>query len=199
MNDSAVLGALLPALAEVGRSYCPLVCPPTHASAGDCVSPGSSQDSGSFPLGYLDFIALEASARLVLTEPGGVQEETAVLGVPCLTLRDNTERPVTLTEGTNRLVRRHSDRIVAAALKVIAGPPAPRTPALWDGQAGQCIAATVLAAVRVVLGADLRRRRHERARLVRRPYVIPRTVRIEIPAARSVPPSLNYRLCSDSI
>jgi UDP-N-acetylglucosamine 2-epimerase (non-hydrolysing) len=53
------------------------------------------------PAGYLDFIALEASAQLVLTDSGGVQEETTVLGVPCLTLRDSTERPITLTEGTN--------------------------------------------------------------------------------------------------
>ena len=56
------------------------------------------------PAGYLDFIALEAQARLVLTDSGGVQEETTVLGVPCLTLRDNTERPITVTEGTNQLV-----------------------------------------------------------------------------------------------
>ena len=58
------------------------------------------------PVGYLDFVALEALARLVLTDSGGVQEETTVLGVPCLTLRDNTERPITLTEGTNQLVGR---------------------------------------------------------------------------------------------
>ena len=75
------------------------------------------------PLGYLDFIALEASARLVLTDSGGVQEETTVLGVPCLTLRDSTERPVTLTEGTNQLVGRDPDRIVKAALEVLAAPP----------------------------------------------------------------------------
>ena len=56
------------------------------------------------PAGYLDFVALQASARIVLTDSGGVQEETTVLGIPCLTLRDNTERPITLTEGTNQLV-----------------------------------------------------------------------------------------------
>jgi UDP-N-acetylglucosamine 2-epimerase (non-hydrolysing) len=92
------------------------------------------------PAGYLDFVALEASAALVLTDSGGVQEETTVLGVPCLTLRDNTERPVTLTEGTNQLVGRDPDRIVAAARRVLEAPPAPQSPALWDGSAGQRIA-----------------------------------------------------------
>jgi len=74
-----------------------------------------------------------------------VQEETTVLGVPCLTLRDNTERPVTLSEGTNQLVGRDPGRIVAAARQVLAGPPPPRRPALWDGRAGQRIAAVLLA------------------------------------------------------
>jgi UDP-N-acetylglucosamine 2-epimerase (non-hydrolysing) len=98
------------------------------------------------PAGYLDFIALEASARLVLTDSGGVQEETTVLGVPCLTLRDSTERPITVTEGTNRLVGRDPDRIVKAALEVLgAPPPRPGKPALWDGQAGQRIAAALVA------------------------------------------------------
>jgi UDP-N-acetylglucosamine 2-epimerase (non-hydrolysing) len=98
------------------------------------------------PAGYLDFIALEASARLVLTDSGGVQEETTVLGVPCLTLRDNTERPVTLTEGTNRLVGRDPGLIVRAAREVMAAPPPPpRRPALWDGRAGRRIAAALLA------------------------------------------------------
>ena len=97
------------------------------------------------PLGYLDFIALEASARLVLTDSGGVQEETTVLGVPCLTLRDNTERPITLTEGTNQLVGRDPSRIVKAAHEVLAAPPrSPRRPALWDGKAGQRIAAALV-------------------------------------------------------
>ena len=97
------------------------------------------------PAGYLDFIALEAAARLVLTDSGGVQEETTVLGVPCLTLRDNTERPITLTEGTNQLVGRDRDRIVKTALSVLQHPPSPRSPTLWDGRAGQRIAAALLA------------------------------------------------------
>jgi UDP-N-acetylglucosamine 2-epimerase (non-hydrolysing) len=75
-----------------------------------------------------------------------VQEETTVLGVPCLTLRDSTERPITVTEGTNRLVGRDPDLIVKVAREVLAAPaPGPRRPALWDGKAGQRIAAVLVA------------------------------------------------------
>jgi UDP-N-acetylglucosamine 2-epimerase (non-hydrolysing) len=96
------------------------------------------------PAGYLDFIALQASARLVLTDSGGVQEETTALGVPCLTLRDNTERPITVAEGTNQVVGLDPGRIVAAATEVLTNPPAKRTPALWDGKAGARIADVLL-------------------------------------------------------
>jgi UDP-N-acetylglucosamine 2-epimerase (non-hydrolysing) len=89
------------------------------------------------PLPYLDFIALEAEARLVVTDSGGVQEETSVLGVPCLTYRTSTERPVTLRLGTNRLVGTDPEALRRAALDVLAAPPPP-TPSipLWDGAAG---------------------------------------------------------------
>ena len=96
------------------------------------------------PLGYLDFLALEAAARVVLTDSGGVQEETTVLGVPCLTLRDNTERPVTVSEGTNVLVGRDPERILVAARRALARPPEPRRPALWDGSAGTRVADVLL-------------------------------------------------------
>ncbi len=83
-----------------------------------------------------------ASTRLIMTHSGGAQGDTTVLGVPCLTLRDSTERPITLTEGTNQLVGRDSDRIVKAAREVLAAPlPRPGKPGLWDGQAGRRIAA----------------------------------------------------------
>ncbi len=88
------------------------------------------------PLGYLDFLKLLAYARLVLTDSGGIQEETTVLGVPCLTLRNNTERPITVEEGTNRLVGLEPARIIGAALEVLGQPPQPgRVPYLWDGNA----------------------------------------------------------------
>jgi UDP-N-acetylglucosamine 2-epimerase (non-hydrolysing) len=98
------------------------------------------------PLGYLDFLALEAAARLVLTDSGGVQEETTVLGVPCLTLRDNTERPITVTEGTNTLVGRDPVRIEAEARRVLRDGVPARKPPLWDGHAGRRVAAAIVGA-----------------------------------------------------
>jgi UDP-N-acetylglucosamine 2-epimerase (non-hydrolysing) len=91
------------------------------------------------PEGYLGFLKLEAEARLVLTDSGGVQEETTVLGVPCLTLRENTERPITIREGTNQLVGLDPDQIVIHAEKALTEPRIPRRPALWDGHAAERI------------------------------------------------------------
>ena len=100
------------------------------------------------PLGYLDFLKLLAEARLVLTDSGGIQEETTILGVPCLTLRDNTERPVTVECGTNRLVGRDPARIVAAWGEIRDGSAvAPRVPPLWDGRAAERIAEVLLRAL----------------------------------------------------
>jgi UDP-N-acetylglucosamine 2-epimerase (non-hydrolysing) len=87
------------------------------------------------PLGYLDFLQLYSNSRLVLTDSGGIQEETTALGIPCLTLRQNTERPVTVTEGTNRLVGNHPEAIKREALLALKNPlPSARVPALWDGR-----------------------------------------------------------------
>jgi UDP-N-acetylglucosamine 2-epimerase (non-hydrolysing) len=93
------------------------------------------------PLGYLDFMALIAGARLVLTDSGGIQEETTALGVACLTLRENTERPVTVTHGTNRLVGTAPQRIVEEALAVLETPTGRSRlpPPLWDGRASERI------------------------------------------------------------
>jgi UDP-N-acetylglucosamine 2-epimerase (non-hydrolysing) len=92
------------------------------------------------PCGYLDFVALENGASLVLTDSGGVQEETTVLGVPCLTLRENTERPVTITEGTNQVVGHSPERILSAARDILVNSRPKRSPALWDGHAASRIA-----------------------------------------------------------
>ena len=99
VDDPAVLGALPPALAEIAARCARWCCPRIRGRLARCASPGRRRVRIIPPAGYLDFIALEAAARLVLTDSGGVQEETTVLGVPCLTLRDNTERPITITEG----------------------------------------------------------------------------------------------------
>jgi len=96
------------------------------------------------PLGYLDFLSLVRGAAVVVTDSGGIQEETTVLGVPCLTVRPNTERPITITHGTNRLVTPESAPAAVAA--VLGGsfvrPAEP--PPLWDGHAGERIAAEIV-------------------------------------------------------
>jgi UDP-N-acetylglucosamine 2-epimerase (non-hydrolysing) len=95
------------------------------------------------PLGYLDFLSLVRGAAIVVTDSGGIQEETTVLGVPCLTVRPNTERPITITHGTNRLVE-PEDLGPAARLALAGGPTAARAiPPLWDGHAGERIATII--------------------------------------------------------
>src|SRR4029079_2178543 len=96
------------------------------------------------PVGYLEMLGLMQAARLVLTDSGGIQEETTARGVPCLTLRENTERPITAEEGTNTVVGQDPARIVAAADDILrTGGKAGRIPELWDGQASQRIAAVL--------------------------------------------------------
>ncbi len=93
------------------------------------------------PLGYLDFIGLERKARVVITDSGGIQEETTFLGVPCLTLRENTERPVTVSLGTNTLIGFDYDRLEREVDSILAGHGKPgRIPPLWDGHAAERIA-----------------------------------------------------------
>jgi UDP-N-acetylglucosamine 2-epimerase (non-hydrolysing) len=98
------------------------------------------------PLGYIDFLSIMADSLFVLTDSGGVQEETTALGVPCLTLRANTERPVTVTHGTNQVVGVDPRAILKATDNLLIGRPvAPAVPPLWDGRAGSRIAEIIVA------------------------------------------------------
>ncbi len=97
------------------------------------------------PMGYLEFLHLMSEAELVLTDSGGIQEETTALGVPCLTLRDNTERPITVSEGTNQVVGSDPQKILRAAEEILAGGGKKgRVPALWDGKAAGRIVQVLL-------------------------------------------------------
>jgi UDP-N-acetylglucosamine 2-epimerase (non-hydrolysing) len=145
VDRAEVLAGLIGALATIADT-CPLVFPAhprTQAQLRGLDVP--STITLTDPVGYLDFVALEAGARLVVTDSGGVQEETTVLGVPCLTVRDTTERPITVTEGTNVVVGRDEAAIVAAAKRVLDEGVEPRRPALWDGRAAERIADVLLA------------------------------------------------------
>jgi UDP-N-acetylglucosamine 2-epimerase (non-hydrolysing) len=95
------------------------------------------------PIGYVDFLALQAHAAVVVTDSGGVQEETTFLGVPCVTVRPNTERPITITAGTNQLVERNRKAIVSAIENALARPRAETVtrPELWDGNSAERIVA----------------------------------------------------------
>ena len=97
------------------------------------------------PVGYLDFLKLMSNAALVMTDSGGIQEETTILGVPCMTLRENTERPVTITEGTNRLVHIDTDDILKNYNQIKANnfDTQGKIPKFWDGKAAQRIAGII--------------------------------------------------------
>ncbi|MBE1589221.1 non-hydrolyzing UDP-N-acetylglucosamine 2-epimerase [Nonomuraea angiospora] len=139
---------LVDAVLEVSRQI-PVVVP-VHPRGKARLAEAGLVDGESIkvvdPLGYVDFLSLVRGAALVVTDSGGVQEETTVLGVPCLTLRPNTERPITITHGTNRLVT--PALLPAAAEKALAdgaATPAGELPVLWDGQAGPRIARVISA------------------------------------------------------
>ena len=91
------------------------------------------------PLGYIDFLSLTSHAKLILTDSGGLQEESTALGIPCLTLRENTERPVTVTHGTNRVVGTKTADILAGYRDALAGGQEKRVPELWDGHTAERI------------------------------------------------------------
>ena len=116
-----------------------------EAAASDAARAGALGRAGLRliePLGYLDFLHLQKRARLVLTDSGGIQEEASILGIPCLTLRENTERPITITRGTSSLVGSDTQKIVAAARRILrATSRRSRAIPLWDGRAAARIAA----------------------------------------------------------
>ncbi|MBN8730654.1 MAG: UDP-N-acetylglucosamine 2-epimerase (non-hydrolyzing) [Acidobacteria bacterium] len=126
--------AILQALDEISQTlpiYFP-VHPRTRARLSGTLSPGIRLLE---PLGYLDFLSLMSRASVVLTDSGGIQEETTALGIPCLTLRENTERPITIDEGTNRLAGTSTEGILAAWKEHLREPKVGRIPAFWDGRA----------------------------------------------------------------
>jgi UDP-N-acetylglucosamine 2-epimerase (non-hydrolysing) len=147
VDDLGTLAEIMKALAEISRQI-PVVFPvhPRTRSRITNLNLLLPADNLSLiePLGYLDFLALESHARLVLTDSGGIQEETTYLGIPCLTARPNTERPVTITQGTNRLVASTMAALVHGAEEILndgfwqASAHAHR-PELWDGKTSERI------------------------------------------------------------
>jgi UDP-N-acetylglucosamine 2-epimerase (non-hydrolysing) len=164
VDDPAVLRQLLESLSELSKSL-PIFFPihPRSRERVQAFGLGSylrqdspePPDSGIIPippLGYLDFLCLLDHARLVLTDSGGIQEETTVLGVPCLTLRENTERPVTVECGTNRIVGRDPVRILYAAREILREDRKEvDRPPLWDGHAAERIVRILLQELRPAL------------------------------------------------
>jgi UDP-N-acetylglucosamine 2-epimerase (non-hydrolysing) len=147
VDDPRRLGEILSALEEIGGEL-PIVFP-VHPRTRDRITRlqrSSATEAVRLidPLPYLDFLRLYSQARLVLTDSGGIQEETTYLGIPCLTLRENTERPVTVTLGTNRLIALERHAIVAAAKSVLDDTHRHgQVPPLWDGKAAGRIADVV--------------------------------------------------------
>lgn len=153
VDDPAVLGRLLALFARMSADL-PLVFavhPRTSAAIeayelGGGMRPGGRGLHCVPPQPYLDALSLAAGARLIVTDSGGLQEEASVLGIPCLTLRTTTERPVTVTQGTSRLLGNDIDRIEEAFRDALAGRwPAAQTIPLWDGHAGERVAQELLA------------------------------------------------------
>jgi UDP-N-acetylglucosamine 2-epimerase (non-hydrolysing) len=146
VDDPLVLAPMIEAITEIARDL-PIVFP-VHPRTREQIKKHGIVLTDNFvvtgPLSYLDFLNLWKDARLVLTDSGGVQEETTAVGVPCITLRDTTERPVTVSEGSNTLVGSDPQRIISAARRALAGQQKAATrPRYWDGMASQRIVSTL--------------------------------------------------------
>jgi len=151
VDDKESLGQIVRAIVEISTHATVVV--PLHPRTRDQLVRFDLMDSLADtlgmrvlePLGYLEFLKLMANARCVLTDSGGIQEETTALGIPCLTLRENTERPITISHGTNRLAGRRTETILAAYHQMRHNPPAARTtPPFWDGKTAQRIVARLV-------------------------------------------------------
>jgi UDP-N-acetylglucosamine 2-epimerase (non-hydrolysing) len=147
VDEAATLGPLLETLREVSRRL-PMVFalhPRTRGNIDRFGLTGLIDPARMLllpPQGYLEMLGLMAGATLVLTDSGGLQEETTALGVPCLTLRENTERPITVEQGTNTMVGRDRQAILAGVVEILAGRgKRGRVPEYWDGHAAERIAA----------------------------------------------------------
>ncbi|MEP6818551.1 MAG: UDP-N-acetylglucosamine 2-epimerase (non-hydrolyzing) [bacterium] len=146
VDDPAVFGSILEALEKISEQA-PIVFPVHPRTRKTIAELGFDRRIEKTkglrlidPLGYLDFLSLYSGARLVLTDSGGIQEETSVLGIPCLTLRENTERPITVTRGTNKVVGTDPRKIVAAAFAALEETAKPTvTIPLWDGHTAERI------------------------------------------------------------
>src|SRR5687768_61239 len=147
VDDPATLRRILRALARVSRLL-PVVFPIHPRTRKNLADFGLDKEealSGGLrltePLGYLDFLRLYSGARLVLTDSGGIQEETTALGIPCLTLRESTERPVTVEMGTNVIVGTDATKIISEATVALNGSAkrVARQPPLWDGHTSERI------------------------------------------------------------
>ena len=141
VDDPAVFGEILEALREIAEEMSVIF--PIHPRTAKRISE-FGLETGKIcmtkPHGYLEFLNLTSQAKVVLTDSGGLQEETTIMGIPCLTLRNNTERPVTITHGTNIMTGTNRNRILTGFRRVINGewhPSGP--PELWDGHAAERI------------------------------------------------------------
>jgi UDP-N-acetylglucosamine 2-epimerase (non-hydrolysing) len=148
VDDQAVLNSIIGTLNKISLTL-PLIFPVhprTRERIADCdLFCGNGDLHLIEPLGYLDFLALQRSAKLMITDSGGIQEETTYLGVPCLTLRENTERPITVDIGTNTLVGRDMERLIAEVKRILRGERKQgQVPPLWDGHAAERVAEVIL-------------------------------------------------------